>query len=101
MEVVLLLRAEADSLRIYARYEDLREGRGDLFLASVDRGLSQLSSFPESGSTIRPPFRRLLIRRFPYGIVYAVEGSRIIVYSIAPLKQDPDSLRAILDNPEG
>jgi toxin ParE1/3/4 len=99
MELVLLLRAESDALRIYAKYEALREGRGELFVAALEKGLNQLRTFPESGPTLRVPFRRLLIRRFPYGVVYAVEGGRVIVYSIAPLGQDPKTLLAILDDP--
>lgn len=99
MEAVLLLRAEADSQRIYGRYEDIRDGRGEIFLDALTCTLQQLVAFPESGPVLRAPYRRLLIRRFPYGVVYAVSGSRIIVYSIAPLRQDPEKLLAILDDP--
>ena len=99
MELILLLRAEADALRIYAKYEALREGRGELFVAALEKALGQLRTFPESAPTLRAPFRRLLVRRFPYGVVYAVEGGRVIVYSVAPLGQDPKTLLAILDEP--
>jgi len=99
MEVVLLLRAEADSLRIYSKYEDTREGRGDLFLAAVESGLVQLNSFPESGPVLVKPYRRLLLRRFPYGLIYVNMGKRVIVYAIASLRQDPSTLQAILDDP--
>ena len=99
MEITLFVRAEADALRIYARYEDLHAGRGELFVAALERSLNQLRAFPESAPVLRAPFRRLLVRRFPYGIIYAIEGRRVIVYSIAPLAQDPDTLLAILDDP--
>lgn len=48
MEVVLLLRAEADLLRIFSRYEDIHSGRGVLFLAAFERSLNQLKAIPES-----------------------------------------------------
>lgn len=101
MEIVLLLRAEADALNIYRRYEKLYLGRGELFLAALDRSFNQLRAFPENGPVLRTPFRRLLVRRFPYGLVYAIEGGRLIVYSIAPLLQNPEALLAILDDPAG
>lgn len=101
MEEVLLLRAEADALRIYSRYEDIRIGRGNLFLVALERSLSQLRAFPESAPLLRHPYRRLLVQRFPYGIVYSVVGDRIVVYSIAPLRQNPKTLLAILDDPGG
>jgi len=52
MEITLLLRAEADALRIYARYEDLHFGRGELFVAALERSLNQLREFPESAPVL-------------------------------------------------
>jgi len=100
MEVVLLWRAEADSQKIYNKLEDFQEGRGEVFLASVDRALIQLGIFPKSAPVIRHPFRRILLRGFPYGLVYSIEAGRIMVHVIAPLRGDPERLKAILDDPE-
>ena len=35
------------------------------------------------GPMLVDSYRRLLLRRFPYGVVYVIVGERVIVYSIA------------------
>jgi plasmid stabilization system protein ParE len=99
MELVVLLRAEADSQRIYNRLENFQDGRGELFLLHLDEAFLQLQNFPEIAPVFRPPYRRKLLRGFPYGVIYSLEGDRIVVLTIAPLRQDPDKLKAMLDDP--
>jgi len=99
-EVIPLLRAESDIQRIYNRLEQTNTDRGELFLTSVDRCFALLAAFPRLGAPIDQGFRRLLVRNHPYGIIYREESSRVIVLAVVPLRQDPNKLRAILDNPE-
>jgi len=100
MELLVLLRAEADSQRIFNGLENIQEGRGELFLRNLRFALAQLRAFPESAPVLRFPYRRKLIRRFPYGIVYSIESGHLVIVTIIPLRQNPDKLRSILDRPE-
>ncbi|MBX3301539.1 MAG: hypothetical protein KF693_04925 [Nitrospira sp.] len=36
-----------------------------------------------------PRFRRYLLQRFPYGLIYAVEGQTIFVATVMHLKRKP------------
>jgi toxin ParE1/3/4 len=78
-ELVFLYSADADIQIAHEFYEAYQAGRGEIFLRHLDMAFGQLRRFPESGPTFQEPYRRLLIRQFPYGIFYALEGNRIIV----------------------
>jgi plasmid stabilization system protein ParE len=72
-----------------AFYEPRREGPGDLFLREVAAGFSRIARQPLSAPYYFDEFRRLLIPRFPYAIVYKVEDSRILIIAVAHLHRKP------------
>ena len=91
-EVIYLLQADIDIQSAFERYEDIQEGRGAEFLRSLEEASLLLGQFPNLGSPFRRPYRRLLIKEFPYGIFYSVAGSRIVIVAIQDLRRDPDSI---------
>ena len=92
-EVILLLQAELDIQAAFNRQEDFQEGRGELFLSHLDVVLSLLRQHPEIGRIYETPYRRILIRNFPYGVFYQVQPGRIIVAGIMDLRQRPEAIR--------
>ena len=72
-------------------YEAQRDGLGVAFVAAVDSALAVIADHPEAFAAIVPgsPFRRSLVRRFPYSIFYSVEDGSIRVYAIAHQKRRP------------
>lgn len=73
----LLIRpeAEADIEEAYRWYERQRSGLGSDFLLWVEEGHDKIQKNPEMYRVVHRNVRRLLIRRFPYGIFYT--GSSI------------------------
>ena len=71
-------------------YEGCRTGLGETFLATVEAGVNQVADHPLRWRKISPHFRRYLISRFPYGIIYAVEKDIILVTAVMHLKRKPD-----------
>ena len=61
------------------------------FLATITAARTQLLQFPHSGQKIGRNARRLLIKRFPYQLIYRVEADTITVYAVAHLKRSPDT----------
>lgn len=100
IELIILLRAEADIQRIFNRLEDYQARRGEEFLRRLDFAFAQLQRFPELAPVYYAGYRRLLLGQLPFGIFYRVEGNRLIIVTMASLKHDPATIRAILDNPE-
>lgn len=53
------------------RYDEQVVGLGDEFAAEVEHSVRLIAAHPESGSPHRLGTRRIRVRRFPYGLVYA------------------------------
>lgn len=92
-ELIVLVRAEAEVIEAQARLEDASPGLGDRFNARVEEGLDRLERHPECAPVYSGPFRRLLVRDFPFGIFYSIEGRRVMVQAVVDLRQDPRGIR--------
>ena len=75
------------------RYEAYQQGRGEVFMRQLDAALGLLRQHPEIAPVYARPYRRMLIREFPYGIFYEPQPSRIIVTAIMDLRQAPQAIR--------
>lgn len=85
--------AEAETAAAASWYEKQRSGLGTDFLAEVNRAVVRIADGPESGS--RPPgvadadVRRILVKRFPYQVVYIVLPDRIQILAVAHYRRRP------------
>lgn len=75
-------------------YEEQRPGLGDELLDEVEASLQQISSAPlvnlaVPGCPPDSPARRVLIRRFPYSVVYLLTDAEIHVIAFAHAKRRP------------
>jgi toxin ParE1/3/4 len=86
--------AERDIAEAYRWYEEQRIGLGADFLLCVEEGLAKIQRAPEAYPVVHKNVRRLLIKRFPYGIFYAVEQPVIIVLAVFHERRDPTAWRS-------
>jgi plasmid stabilization system protein ParE len=91
MEVVLLQSAQADLLEIYSQ-------RGEASYHVIDRSLERIRLMPEIAPVYHGHFHRKLVRGTPFGIFYAIAGTRIIVSFILDLRQDPSVIERRLSS---
>ena len=91
--LILLLQADLDIQAAFERYEEFQSGRGEVFLRQLDAALTLLRQHPEIAPIYAGPYRRMLIRDFPYGVFYQVQPTRIIVAAIMDLRQDPQAIQ--------
>jgi len=77
-------------------YEDQTEGLGLDFIATVQHAYERLLEFPASGPPFGRRLRRLLVPKFPYGLVYRVEPERIYIISVMHLHRRPGYWRSRL-----
>jgi plasmid stabilization system protein ParE len=82
--------AEADSDNGYFWYESKRIGLGREFLTAIDASLQSICRHPESHQTLYKIYRRAIIRRFPYAIIYEATPTEIIVYAVFDCRQSPE-----------
>jgi plasmid stabilization system protein ParE len=98
--LILLLQADLDIQSAFTRYEEYQSGRGQVFIRQLDAALALLRVHPDIAPVYAGPYRRMLIRDFPYGIFYQAQANRIVVAAVIDLRQDPKILRRKLLGPE-
>lgn len=60
------------------------------FLAAVEIAAQRIAEHPEAGSPMRTGRRRMLIRRFPYAVVYRVlDTRRVRIIAVMHLRRRP------------
>jgi plasmid stabilization system protein ParE len=71
-------------------YDRQRPRLGDELLDEITRAIALLKQFPESAPAIGGDYRRLLIRRFPFGMIYRIDGDEIIIVAVAHSSRKPN-----------
>ena len=92
MKVRFLLLAQQEFDDAYAWYNEQADGLGKEFLDESDRAVRRIVAFPLSCPEIEPGLRRCLLARFPYGLVYGLDGDTIVVVAVEHLHRRPRSL---------
>ncbi|HEY4114976.1 MAG TPA: type II toxin-antitoxin system RelE/ParE family toxin [Rhizomicrobium sp.] len=74
-------------------YEERKQGLGGQFRAAVDQALSTIQSNPKAFARVVGPYRRLVMRRFPYGIIYWPREGEVYILSVFHSHRDPERWR--------
>ena len=81
-EIVIQSEAILDIQEAFEWYEAQESGLGFEFIEEIESGYLKICKHPLHYTSINERFRRLRINRFPYLVVYEIEGNVIIVNSI-------------------
>jgi len=65
-------QAEKELLEIVNYYQECLPGLGDEFIEEFDKQILHCSSSPEIGMLIDNKYRRLVMVRFPFNIIYRI-----------------------------
>jgi plasmid stabilization system protein ParE len=90
MTVHHLLEAEVEILEVVTFYQ---ERSGDLaadFYKEFKRAREEIATFPEFWGLVGGGYRRKLMDRYPYGIIYKVEGEEILIVALAHTSRHPE-----------
>jgi len=69
--------------------EERGRGLGDDLLDEVERVVALLCEFPDLGERLDDKRRRFPLRRFPFGIVFRVDGDTLRILAVAHRRQRP------------
>lgn len=72
-----------------AFYEDSQPGLGKAFLNEVEAATEEILRHPLMWRRIKGRFRRYLIPRFPYALIYVIQEDIIYVAAVMHLKRRP------------
>jgi toxin ParE1/3/4 len=88
-EMIIRPEAEAELAEAFDWYEEQLRGLGSEFLISVDATVHAIVRNPLQFPKIHRDVRRALLHRFPYGVFFLVDDSRIIVIAFFHAKRNP------------
>ena len=89
MTVRFLEIAEIELDQAFHWYESQAPGLGGAFLIEVLSAAERISLYPEAWHSLGAGLRRCRLNRFPYGLIYAIEGGDILVLAVAHLHREP------------
>ncbi len=77
-----------------ARYYESRvPGLGFDFISEVRAALRRILAQPQAWMQLDPEFRRCRTARFPYGLIYTIQGETVLIVSVMHLHRQPGSWR--------
>ena len=90
--LITLKAAAEDAAEAYEHYEKIQPGLGGRFLAEVLDRYKEISKHPQYYGFIDDQYmiRDVMLRSFPYQIVYEIEGDKVIIYSVHCSHRHPD-----------
>lgn len=92
-EVVLLAEAEEDLSDAAAFLEKRVPGLGDRLVAGVEHALGRLAENPYVGPPLDDGVHKLLVRRFPYNLIYRILPEHVLVLAVAHHRRRPSYWR--------
>ena len=85
---------EDDIAAIYDYYERFDPALLSRFEARLEEQVERVEMFPESGAVLFESYRRVLLKRFPYMVVYVVRHDHIDVLAVIGVQRDPASIES-------
>lgn len=76
------------------RYREQNETASGRFQRELDRAIGRISEQPDVGSPYLGNTRRVLLRRFPFFVVYRVRGGDLEIVAVAHARRRPGYWRA-------
>lgn len=87
--IAFATEAELEAREAFLWYEARNPRSANRFEAQVVAALDRIAEAPEQGPEIEPGIRRMLLHRFPYALLYAIESDRILVLAVMHLRRRP------------
>lgn len=82
-----LAERELNEAALY--YESESSGLGPAFLAAAERACERILRHPEAAPRLLGSIRRILLNRFPYGLLYRIDGDTVRILAVMNLKRRP------------
>ena len=89
-EIAIHVDAERELNAAALYYEESVEGLGQQFLDEFEEAISQIQKFPKASPIYEEEYRRYLLERFPFGVIYRIDGDDLFIIAIAHLKRKPN-----------
>jgi plasmid stabilization system protein ParE len=85
--------AELEAHEAFVWYWQRNREVGERFEAELIEVLDRIAEAPEQGPEVERGVRRLLLHRFPYAVLYAIEPKRVLVLTVMHTRRRPGTWR--------
>ncbi len=82
MRILFRPQARTEALEAQTWYESRAAGLGLEFARAVEAAVASAVRNPEAFGIIASDCRRILLRRFPYSLIYCVRGDEFLVVAV-------------------
>jgi hypothetical protein len=86
--------AETEFLTAIDWYEKRASGLGADFAVEIHAAIQRAVTLPLAWPRIDSDIRRVLVNRFPYGVLYAPDNGSIYILAVMHLRRQPDYWRS-------
>ena len=73
-----------------AYYEDCQTGLGKQLSQEIDAAIKLILVFPTAWTMLEGEIRRILVRRFPFGLLYISRNDEIYILAVMNLNRNPN-----------
>ncbi len=81
--------AEEEFELAVAYYDESAPGLGFDFAAEVGEAIERAIAMPFAWPQVEAEIRRVLVRRFPFGVLYARRDDRTFILAVMHLRREP------------
>ena len=92
MRILFRPEARAEVLEAQAWYESRAAGLGLEFARAIEAAVASASRNPEAFAHIAGVCRRVLLRKFPFSVVYRVRADEFLVVAVFHHRRNPSQL---------
>jgi plasmid stabilization system protein ParE len=89
MRAVFRPEAQAEAIEARDWYESRAPGLGIEFVRTLEVALATAMKNPEACAVIESDLRRVILRKFPYSLVFRPEADRIVVFAVLHHRREP------------
>jgi hypothetical protein len=94
VRVRIVQEAETEAAEAAEWYEERRQGLGIDFLDAFSRALEAIEQHPRRylRISVRPTHRevrRILLKRFPYKVIFEIRSDEVLVLAVAHVRRHP------------
>jgi plasmid stabilization system protein ParE len=90
MKIRFHLEAELELEQAVFYYEDCQTGLGKQLNQEIKSTVQLMLAHPNAWPTIQNNIRRILVRRFPYGLIYSIGKVEIYILAVMHLNREPN-----------
>lgn len=94
--ILILSNAEQDIDEAYNWYEQRQAGIGDEFMNCLNKCFEAIRLTPNVYAFVYKNYRRALVKRFPYAVLYESIDETVFIYSVFHCSQDIEKLKGRL-----